>query len=357
MRRSSVFVFFVLFYVFGLNSVAQGPVTRDIAGQVRIGGQAAPAGIPVILQIVSSRYATSSDAAEVARTVTDKKGGFSFDHLESMGRNGGREFFAVSTQAPEYGRAFQIADLTFAAHGQVTLMLEKERAKAQPQEDAKPEPGGDSGIGAAPAAPQRRAANPEAREALTRAQDLLFRQHNIAGAVEEIKKALKSDPWYGPGYVLLGLAYMQMQQWAEAQDAFTEATKVEPANAQGYLGLGSALNEQRNYAAAQKALEHSLELSPDSAEAHYELARTFAAQEKWDDAAPHARRSIEINPDYAGPHALMGNIYLLEQDLPFALAEFQEYLRLDPQGSLAPSVKQMIAEIQKQMAQAPKERR
>lgn len=356
MRRSSVFVFFALFLIFGIiNSVAQSPLTRDITGQVRIGGQPAPAGIPVVLQIVSSRYATSSDAAEVARTVTDKKGGFSFDHVEALGRNRGREFFAVSAQAEGYSQAFQVADLSFAAHGQVTLTLEKEKATAQPQEDARPEPDSDSGIVSAPAAPPRRAASPEAREALTRAQDLLFRQHNPADGAEEIKKALKSDPWYGPGYVLLGLAYMQMQRWSDAQDAFTEATKVEPGNPQGYLGLGSALNEQHNYAAAQKALEHSLELNPDSAEAHYELARTFAAREKWDDAAPHARRAIEINPDYAGPHALMGNIYLLEQDLPFALAEFQEYLRLDPQGSLAPSVREMIAEIQKQTAQAPKQ--
>jgi tetratricopeptide (TPR) repeat protein len=147
-----------------------------------------------------------------------------------------------------------------------------------------------------------------------------------------------------------------MQRWTDAQDTFTEATKVEPGNIRAYLGLGSALNEQHNYAAAQKALDHSLELDPNSAEAHYELARSFAAQEKWDDAAPHALRSIEINPDYAGPHALMGNIYLMEQDLPFALAEFQQYLQLDPQGSLAPSVKELIANIQKQIAQAPGKR-
>jgi tetratricopeptide (TPR) repeat protein len=123
---------------------------------------------------------------------------------------------------------------------------------------------------------------------------------------------------------------------------------------QAYLGLGSAMNEQHNYAGARNALEHALELNPESAEAHYELARTFAAQNRWEEAAPHARRSLEINPDYAGPHALMGNIYLMQQDLPFALAEFREYLRLDPEGSLAPSVKALIAEIEKSIAETQK---
>jgi tetratricopeptide (TPR) repeat protein len=352
MRCFSSFAFLVLFAAFRCtDSVAQSPVTRDITGRVRIEGQPAPAGVPVVLQIASSRYATSSDQAEVARTVTDKTGAFSFDHLEALGHNGGREFFAVSAQLPRYGRAFQVADLTFATHGKVTLVLEKETAEGSTQDAAPGEEGGTSSP--LPARPPESA---EGREALSRAQDSLFRRHDPAAATEDLKKLVKSDPWYSPGYILLGLAYMQMQRWTDAQDTFTEATKVQPGNIQAYLGLGSALNEQHKYAEAQKALEHSLEIDPNSAEAHYELGRTFAAQGKWDDAAPHALRSIEINPDYAGPHALMGNIYLMEQDLPFALAEFQQYLQLDPQGSLAPSVKELIADIQRQIAQAPKKR-
>jgi tetratricopeptide (TPR) repeat protein len=353
MRRFSLFAVLLLFATSGLvPSVAQSPVTRQITGDVHLGGQNAPAGVPVVLQIVSSRYAAGSNEAEVAHTVTDKRGAFTFDRLETLGRNGGREFFAVSTQLPGYDRAFQVADLTFAAHGEVTLVLE--RAKPAPSAEASADSRADRGGTAAPSS--HRPVGLEAREAMSRAQDLLFREHNAAASVEEFKKALKSDPWYGPGYVLLGLAYMQLQQWSDAQFAFSEATKVEPGNVQAYLGLGSAMNEQHNYSGAQKALEHALDLNPDSAEAHYELARTFGAQQKWEEAAPHARRSIEINSDYAGPHALMGNIYLMQQDLPLALAEFQEYLRLDPEGSLAPSVKALIAEIQKSMAESPQKR-
>ena len=31
-------------------------------------------------------------------------------------------------------------------------------------------------------------------------------------------------------------------------------------------------------------------------------------------AEPHVRQAIELNKDYAGPHALMGNIYLQQED-------------------------------------------
>jgi tetratricopeptide (TPR) repeat protein len=195
----------------------------------------------------------------------------------------------------------------------------------------------------------RRPPKPEAAQAMARAQQLLFRKNDPQASVLEFKKVVKIDPWYTQGYILLGVAYMQLQRWSDAQLAFDEATRVEPGSAQAFLGLGSALNEQHDYAAAQKALEHSLELQPNSAEAHYELARTFGALGKWQAAEPHARRAIEINPDYPGSHALMGNVYLDQQDLESALKEFRTYLQMAPQGSLAPSVRQKITEIEEAM--------
>src|SRR5215472_7168531 len=109
-------------------------------------------------------------------------------------------------------------------------------------------------VGDTPVAP--RPPKPEAAQAMTRAQELLFRKNDPEASITEFKKVVKLDPWYGQGYILLGVAYMQLQRWSDAQLAFEEAAKVEPGNTQAFLGLGSALNEQHDYAAAQKALEH-----------------------------------------------------------------------------------------------------
>src|SRR5260370_2233685 len=193
-----------------------------------------------------------------------------------------------------------------------------------------------------------RAQKTEAAQAMARAQELLFRKNDPEASIAEFKKVVKLDPWYGQGYILLGVAYMQLQRWSDAQFAFDEATKVEPGNAQAYLGLGSALNEQHEYAGAQKTLEHSLDLQPNSAEAHYELARTFGALGKWQGAEPHARRPTSLHPDYPGSHALMGNIYLDQQDPESAAKEFRIYLQMAPQGSLAPAVREKIKEIEEE---------
>src|SRR5260370_7578266 len=100
-----------------------------------------------------------------------------------------------------------------------------------------------------------RAPKPEAAQAMARAQELLFRKNDPEASIAEFKKVVKLDPWYGQGYILLGVAYMQLQRCSDAQFAFDEATNVEPGNAQAYLGLGSALNEQHEYAGAHKTLD------------------------------------------------------------------------------------------------------
>src|SRR5579859_8023891 len=193
----------------------------------------------------------------------------------------------------------------------------------------------------------KRRSIPEVEDAMAKGEELLFKKHDARASLDEFKRAAKLDPWYGQAYMLLGLAQMQLQQWSDAQWAFEEATKVEPSNPKAYLGAGSALNEQKNYAEAQKALQHSLAIRPDSAEAHYELARSLWGLGKWQLAEPHVRKAIELNKDYAGPHALMGNIYIEREDPEAALVEFEECLRLDPDGSLAPSVKEIISQLRK----------
>jgi tetratricopeptide (TPR) repeat protein len=197
-----------------------------------------------------------------------------------------------------------------------------------------------------PQSRQRRSV-PEVEDAMSKGEDLLFKKHDARAGLDEFKRASKLDPWYGQAYMLQGLAHMQLQEWSEAQWAFEEAEKVEPGNAKAYLGAGSALNEQKNYAEAQKSLQRSLEIRPDLAEAHYELARSLWGLGKWQAAEPHVRQAIELNQDYAGPHALMGNIYIQREDPEAALQEFQKCLQLDPDGSLAPSVKEIIAQLKK----------
>jgi len=329
---------------------AQTGTSRQIRGRVLISGLPAPEGFPVLLAIVTNQNATPRANFPLARALTDADGRFSFEHLEEVGGSGGKEVFALSAHFPAHKDGFALADLRQTASRDVILELEPDsgdRDAAPAAEPVPPQPAEKPSGNQHTAG--RRLANPDARAAFERAKESLFKRHDPEGSLKDLKLVIKIDPWFGPGYLLMGLAYMQLQNWSDAQWAFEEATKVEPANAEGYLGAGSALNEQKSYEAARKVLEECLELRTDFAEAHYELGRSLWGLGKLEPAAAHARRALEINSDYAGPHVLLGNIYLQQEDPQAALNEFQEYLRMEPEGSLAPAAKEMAGKLKELM--------
>lgn len=315
--------------------------TAQISGVVRLEGKPAPRGIMVLLDVAPTRDQAVAGSGEVERTTTDAAGRFQFTSLTDLGR-GNTKLFAVTAHFPGYKDAFEVVDLTFSNHGYVNLDLHRDTSRGEG--NIPPEgPGATFSV--------RQPDLEEAEEALDAGRKLLLEKHDPKASIEEFKKAVKLDPKSRVGFLFLGTAYIQIQSWQDAQSAFEKATQLEPTNAEAFLGLGTALNGKQDFSGAQKPLKRSLELNPDLALAHYELARGLWALGKWQEADPHVRRSIELNKNFPLSHVLMGNVYLRLRNAGSALAEFQEYLRLDPQGPQAAAVGEMVSRIQKALGQ------
>lgn len=313
--------------------------SRSVQGQVRINGQQAPQGILVYLDRSRGRdNSFVNGSGELGSTRTDARGRFSFEGFDSGQQTPEGKVYVITIRHPGYRPATQIVDLTGTPTGIVSFDLKRDTSKDTPNV---PSGGPGSTISA------KQPASEKAQDELAKGEELLISKHDPKGSIKNFKKVIELDPQYGPGYVLLATAHMQLQEWGDAKSEFEKAVKLEPANAAAYLGIGAALNQQQDFTGSQKPLLRSLELNPNSAEAHYELGRSLWALGKWQDAEPHARKALAINKDFAPSHVLMGNIYLRHRDVNAALAEFQEYLRLDPQGQHVDAVKEMITKIQK----------
>ncbi len=304
----------------------------EISGVIRFEGHPAPQGIQVLLDIAPSRDQAVAGTGEVDRAMTDSSGRFIFPRVTASGR-GNTKLFSVTVRYPGYHDAYQIVDLTFSNHGYVNLDLHR----TEPNKPG-PRPGGVFVNAHQPS-------SPEAQQALAKGQDLLLVKHDPKASIDSFKKLTKLDPKYTTGFLLLGTAYMQTQSWSDARSAFEHACKLEPQNSEAYLGVGAALDSEKDFGGAQKALARSLELKPDSAEANYEMARSYWGTGDWQHAEPYARKALAINNNFAPPHVVMGNIYLRHRDANAALGEFDEYLKLAPDGQFAPGVREIIAKI------------
>lgn len=174
-----------------------------------------------------------------------------------------------------------------------------------------------------------------------------LKENKFDSAVSHLRKAIKIHENFPLAYTLLGTAYLEQKNWKDAQAALERAIALDSKSAAAYLSLGAVFNQTQNYHQAEAALLAGLELNRNAPEGHYELAKTYWALGRWQQAAPHARKAVADLPDLAPPHVLLGNILLRERNAQGALHEYQEYLRLDPNGSMAQGVRQMIQKLQK----------
>lgn len=173
--------------------------------------------------------------------------------------------------------------------------------------------------------------------------------HDLDGGISHLKKAIELHDQFPQAYTLLGLAYNEQKKWKDAQSVLEKAVQQDPKAAEAYIQLGSALLQQKDYPGAERALNQGLQLNPeaqDSPMAHYNLATAYFSGGQWQAAEPHAAKTIVAQPDFALAHWLMAQIMLKKGDGRGAINEFQTYLKLDPNGSFAPSVRAVIPKIE-----------
>jgi Tfp pilus assembly protein PilF len=184
-----------------------------------------------------------------------------------------------------------------------------------------------------------------ARLEFSKGEDAM-RAKNADESVKHFQKAIRLYDAYPQAYRMLGDALVEKQQWPEAETALKKSLELQPDLAPAYFELGALRNHTKNYPGAEEALKKGLELTPDATVGKYELAKTYWAMGRWQEAAPLAADTVKVLPDLAPARVLLANIRLKQRDAAGALHEYQEYLRIEPQGSMAPQVRDMVDKIQ-----------
>ncbi len=114
----------------------------------------------------------------------------------------------------------------------------------------------------------------------------------------------------------------RLKQFDAAVAEYHKVTELEPAFAQGFVNLGQAYVEQQNYDAAVAPLKHALKLDPNLGAAHQLLGYTLLAQGYYAEAISHLERVDD-------PGAL-GVAQLETGKLPEAIANLQTALARQP---------------------------
>jgi tetratricopeptide (TPR) repeat protein len=170
---------------------------------------------------------------------------------------------------------------------------------------------------------------------------------------------------------------------------FTEAANVMPTCYDCYYNIGFAHAQKKDYDKAEEAFKKSIELKADYPEAYNGLAQIYNAQKKFDEAqaasqkaaalataggaaasgsgvdalynqgviawnagkAEDAKKAFEealkADPKHANSHYQLAMCQINLGKLPEAVAEFELYMQLAPDGQYAAQVKAMLVQLKK----------
>lgn len=287
----------------------------EVVGQVRM-AESGLAGnrIPVRLERFGGGVVDQID--------TDSTGRFRFSNLP-------RGYYRVIVNAPGYKPLQQDADLQVVFRAYMVFELSVERAGNIALLDV---------IDArAPA---------EAREQLTRGRTALGHK-SYAEAIGHLQRAIVIYPEFYEAHLLLGTAYVDQREWEKAESIFQRAVELKAGSAAAVLALGEVYWREKRFEDAEKTLLAGLKLDDKSWNGYFTLARLYWDQQNILKAAPAIGHTLQLKPDFAEAHLLAGNILLKVNQQERALAEYNEYLRLDPKGEFAGPTRELVEKLGK----------
>jgi Tfp pilus assembly protein PilF len=187
---------------------------------------------------------------------------------------------------------------------------------------------------------------------------------SIEEGVRHLENAVTIYPKFLKAQLRLGTAYMDLKQWDKAEQALKRALEIDPKAANAMFALGELYLRQKKYDQAEKVVTDGLAIEARSAQAHLTLARVYwekvagvKDEAQWrpplEKAYEEVKQALALDPNLAAAHLLKGNLLFKVRRAEDAQKEFEEYLRLDPNGQSAEQTRALVEKIKKALAQKP----
>jgi tetratricopeptide (TPR) repeat protein len=166
-------------------------------------------------------------------------------------------------------------------------------------------------------------------------------------AITKFKESLAISEKCAVCYKNIGYSHAQKKEWPQAEEAYLKAIEIAP-DADAYNGLANAYTQQKKFEQAAGANASAAKLSAGAAgaaggggdaESLYAQGVNLFNANKGPEAKAALQGAVKSNPNHADAHYLLGLVLIGEGDTKGALAAFQTYLKLAPNGKDAATAK------------------
>jgi tetratricopeptide (TPR) repeat protein len=132
-------------------------------------------------------------------------------------------------------------------------------------------------------------------------------------AIASYRRAAQEAPADPHPWLRLGEAYIELQQYVDAAQAFAQASQRGGMTREVHSGLARALEGLGDLTGAAEHWRQASELQPDEAAARLGLARVLIAQAQWNEAREVLRDLAEQQPGNVEAHFKLGQLLALDE--------------------------------------------
>ncbi len=162
-----------------------------------------------------------------------------------------------------------------------------------------------------------------------------YRSGVAEASVKEAKAALalrSSDP---DAHKFLGLAYLSVHDFNNADREFNESLKLKPDYAVVYGDLALSCAMRGDHLAALRFYDQAESLDPKDSSFLYGAGISYTRLNRVDEAIAAYKRAKDLAPDDLRIRQNLGAVYCNSGRSEEAVAEFQELLSIDPDWNMA----------------------
>ena len=159
------------------------------------------------------------------------------------------------------------------------------------------------------------------------------------GAVQEFQRAISNYPDYYEAYAELGMAYVRLKDFKEAEKALRKSIEMsEQKYAPPLMLLSMLLNDENRPGEAEPVARQAMAADPNAWRGPYELSRAQLGLRRLPEAETSAYASRDLKPENPEVYLLLSEIHRHTQNPSALLQDLDAYLKLAPQGPAAPQV-------------------
>jgi tetratricopeptide (TPR) repeat protein len=158
-----------------------------------------------------------------------------------------------------------------------------------------------------------------------------YRKGDYRNAVAALQRAIAENPNDTEATQLTGISLYLSNKPAEAIPYLVKVQSWYPsASVDASYILGVAYIQTKDYASARQAFAKMFQVPPDSAAAYLFTARLLLRLDFAPVAEEYGKKAIELDAKLPLAHQVLGELYLYENKLPQATAQFEQEIAINP---------------------------